>query len=183
MSDTSQPAVQPRATTPDGIKIEQYARTLLAGIITRSVAEQTEYGGVIWRQDSTGQLGATLFKGYSGANVDVRIWTPNRGCPSGTTAVAWYHTHPTAQVMTRDGMMTTEWQAFIGGDKLISDGFLLPGYVGTMDMRFWRYDTPPSVMVNGKPVVTEGKGTYGPLNGKLVPPKAGSHPLTMTPVR
>ena len=31
MSDASQPNVQPRATTPEGIRLEDFARSLLAG--------------------------------------------------------------------------------------------------------------------------------------------------------
>ncbi len=189
MSDSSPPAVQPHATTLEGMKIEQYARELLSALIVKSVAERREYGGVIWRNDITHQLGSTQFAGYSGANVDIGVWNTNQGCPKGTTAVTWYHTHPTTEVMTLDGKMSTEWESFIGGDKLISDSFLLPGFVGTMDMRFWRYDPPPAVMVNGKPVVTEGKGTYGPLNGKLVPPRVApphlkvARPISMPPLR
>ncbi|MFM9883262.1 MAG: DUF4329 domain-containing protein [Burkholderiales bacterium] len=173
MADPPQPLVQPRATTAEGIKIEEYARRLLAGLIVQSVEEGIEYGGVICRNNATGLLRTTgPFKGYSGANVDIGVWTKeNCGCDDGTTPVAWYHTHPTTEIMTRDGLMHMLWDEFIEGDKLISDGFLIPGYVGTMDRRFWRYDPPPSVMFEGKPVVTEGKGTYGVLNGKLVPPR------------
>ena len=172
MPDGSQPNVQPRATTPDGIKLEDFARSLLAGIIDQSVKETREYGGVIYRLNSTGALGKTgPFKGYSGANVDVGARNPNCGCPDGTTPVALYHTHPTKEVITLDGRFPTLWQQFIEGDKLTSDGYNLIGYVATMDHRFWRYDPPPSVMVDGKPVVTEGPGTYGVLNGLLVPPR------------
>ena len=170
MANSIQEPVQPRATTTEGIAIERFARELLAEVIQQSVAEKREYGGVIWRNVTTLQLGATRHAGYSGANVDVGVWDANQGCPPGTKAVAWYHTHPVKEVATRDGKMSAGWDVFIEGDKLISDGFLLPGYVGTMDLRFWRYDPPPAQMVNGKAVVTEGKGTYGPLNGKLVPP-------------
>jgi hypothetical protein len=172
MADSNQPAVQPRATTPEGIKIEAFARMLLAAVIDGSVAEKREYGGVIFRHDFNGRLGATQAKGYSGTGVDAGTWNKNRGCPEGTTPVAWYHTHPTKNVVTPDfGTVPTDWEKFIEGDKLISDSFLLPGYVGTMDHRFWRYDPPPPALVNGKPVPAEGPGTYGVLNGVLVPQK------------
>jgi hypothetical protein len=69
------------------------------------------------------------------------------------------------------GVPAEHREAQAEGDKLTSDGYNLIGYVATMDHRFWRYDPPPAVMVDGKPVVTEGPGTYGVLNWALVPPR------------
>lgn len=60
-----------------------------------------------------------------------------------------------------------EWDKFIGGDKLISDSFLLPGYVATMNGRFWRYDTPAPTLVDGVPTPTEGEGSFNVLNGRI----------------
>lgn len=169
MTDTSQPAVQPRASTPEGMAIEQFSRALLASIIDQSVATKIEYGGVIFRRSHSKTLGATLAMGFSPTGVDIGVWHKNRGCPENTTPVAWYHTHPTVSVVTLDfGVVETAWQEFIGGDSLISDSFQLPGYVGTMDRRFWRYDPPPGIIEYGKP---QPKGVYGVLNGLLVPRK------------
>ena len=61
-----------------------------------------------------------------------------------------------------------EWNKFIGGDEELSNDRNLIGYVATFDGRFWRYDPPPSTMINGKPTSDAfAKGTWGPLNGAL----------------
>lgn len=167
---------QPKSGTRDGMTVEEFARKILAPLIGKSVSEQIEYGGVIHRHLKTGELGSTgPFKGDSPTHVDVRIWAPrgktqkewNAGCPAGTKPVAWYHTHPAKFVMTRDGLMNADWDKFQDGDQLISDSFLLTGYVATMDRQLWRYDYPQPVIYNGEPIPSDGKGNFVPLNGKL----------------
>lgn len=168
---------QPKSATRAGMTVEAYARQILAPLITKSVDDKREYGGVIYRYVSSGDLGSTgPFKGDSPIHVDVRVWAPkgktqkewNVGCPKGSEPVAWYHTHPVKVVMTRDGLMHADWDKFEGGDKLISDSFLLTGYVATMDRQLWRYDYPEPAMYNGERVPSaNGEGNYTPLNGKL----------------
>lgn len=167
---------QPKNGTRSGMTVEDYARSILKGLIKQSVDDHLEYGGVIYRHISSGELGKTgPFKGEAAANVDIRVWAPkgktqkewNAGCPQGTKPIAWYHTHPVETMMVGDDLMHFEWDKFEGGDKLISDSFLLTGYVATWDRQFWRYDYPDPVMVNGEPVPAEGKGSFVPLNGKL----------------
>lgn len=168
---------QPKSGTREGMTVEAYARKLLAPLIGKSIAEQLEYGGVIYRHLSSGDLGRTgPFKGDSPTHVDVRVWAPkgktqrewNAGCPAGTKPIAWYHTHPAKVVMTRDGLMNADWDKFQDGDELISNSFLLTGYVATMDRQLWRYDYPEPVMYNGEAVPSaNGEGKFVPLNGKL----------------
>ncbi len=167
MSGTTAQA-QPKASTPEGMRIEKLARWLLSWKLPDSIEEEREYGGVIWRDEKTGKLGYTgPFPGYAKAHVDVHVWDDNRGCPPGTKAVAWYHTHPVKTAQLGPDTIHFEWDKFIGGDKLISDSFLLPGYVATMDGRFWRYDHPAPTMVDGVPTPTEGEGSFNVLNGKI----------------
>jgi hypothetical protein len=173
MDGYSKPAFQPKATTPEGIKIEETARKLLKDVLAKSVDERREYGGVIHRHDTTRKIGWTgPFRGYASGRVDVRQDEVNRGCLAGTTAVAWYHTHPVAEFYSiHNGELITlhaEWDKFIDGDEELSINWNLIGYVATFDRRFWRYDPPPATMINGKPATElNAKGTWGPLNGRL----------------
>ena len=183
------PKVQPKATTPEGIKIEAAARAVLSSIIGPSVSEKREYGGVIWRRDATGEIGYTgPIKGFSEAGVDVGQDKPNMGCPPGTTPVAWYHFHPTKETNVGGDRFKMDWDKFIEGDKLLSDGHNLPGYVASFDRQFWRYDPPPAVDIGGgKMVVTEGPGSYGVLLNGLIKPGGKPPPqprtITMPPLR
>lgn len=169
---------QPKSGTLEGITVEEYARKILTPLIKLSVDDQREYGGVIYRNVSTGELGKTgPFKGDSPTNVDVKVWAPkgktqkewNAGCPAGTKPVAWYHTHPVEVVMTHGGvLMHANWDKFEGGDVLISDSLMLTGYVATWDRQLWRYDFPKPAMYNGELVPSaDAQGTFVPLNGKL----------------
>lgn len=173
MPASGQPAFQPKATTPEGIKIENAARSLLKGVLKQSVDDRREYGGVIYREGASGKIGSTgPFRGYASGRVDVHQDDENRGCPAGTTPVAWYHTHPVEEFYSlQNGVLTTlhaEWDKFIGGDEDLSINWNLIGYVATFDSRFWRYDPPASKMIDGKPTSDAfAKGTWGPLNGKL----------------
>lgn len=173
MSGTDHSSFQPKATTPDGIKIEKAARAVLKGVLKQSIDDRREFGGVIYRDNNTGKVGWTgPFRGYASGRVDVQQDAENRGCPAGTTPVAWYHTHPVKEFYNiQNGMLITlhaEWDKFIGGDEDLSNNWGLTGYVATFDGRFWRYDPPPSTMINGKPTSEAfTKGTWGPLNGKL----------------
>lgn len=173
MSGSEQPSFQPKATTPEGIRIEKTARTLLKGVLKQSVDDRREFGGVIYRNDNTAKIGWTgPFRGYASGRVDVHQDMENRGCPAGTTPVAWYHTHPVKEFYSiQNGVLITlhaEWDKFIDGDEDISNNWNLIGYVATFDGRFWRYDPPPSTMINGKPTSEFGaKGSWGPLNGNL----------------
>ena len=167
---------QPKSGTRPGMTIEAYARSILKPLIKDSVGHNVEYGGVIYRWVASGKLGMTgPFEGDSPTHVDVRVWAPtgktqkewNAGCPAGTQPVAWYHTHPVKTVLTRDGVMHAEWDKFIDGDKLISDSFMLTGFVATMDGQLWRYDYPTPTKIGDELVPTEGPGNFVPLNGKL----------------
>ncbi len=173
MAGNDPAAFQPKATTPEGIKVENAARALLKGVLKQSIDDRREFGGVIYRFDSTAKIGWTgPFRGYASGRVDVRQDEENRGCPAGTAPVAWYHTHPVKEFYNlHNGELITmhaEWDKFIGGDEELSINWSLIGYVATFDRRFWRYDPPPSTLINGKPSTKAfAKGTWGPLNGKL----------------
>ena len=173
MAGKDQSAFQPKATTSEGIKIENAARALLKGVLKQSVDDRREFGGVIHRNDVTTKIGWTgPIRGYASGRVDVGQDKENLGCPAGTKPVAWYHTHPIEKFYNiHNGVVITlhaEWNKFIGGDEELSNDRNLIGYVATFDGRFWRYDPPPSTMINGKPTSDAfAKGTWGPLNGAL----------------
>jgi Domain of unknown function (DUF4329) len=203
--DTDTPDVQQPAGTPEGQRIEEYARRALSLVLNKSVrggpdGVPREWGGVIYvwesggRDHRAGELGATVNEGYAMVNVDVHAWDLNCGCPPGTRPVAWYHTHPVDDFVAHGGdRFSAQSREFIGGDKLISDSLLLPGYVATRDGGFWRYDPPPQAIVDGKPYFYKGKpvvdgdkkGHYGMLKAKVVPLSIKQHMPTikMPPLR
>jgi hypothetical protein len=147
---------QPKSRTLIEQKVEDAARKFLNEVLPLSVnGPPTEYGGIIWVNNTTGEIGQKGPMHEPGNSVSIRQWEPNRGCPDGTTAMAWYHTHPHYPQKGK----TFAYREFIGNDKDISDDYELTGYLGVIDGSFWRYD-PPSR--GGGP-----NGTFVPLNGKL----------------
>ena len=50
---------QPKSATRNGSAVEAYVRKILAPLIKQSVDDNREYGGVIHRHLSTGELGKT----------------------------------------------------------------------------------------------------------------------------
>lgn len=155
---------QPRASGLVDRAVENLAFDLLAAKLRDSVDRQREWGGVIHRHASSGAIGSTgPFLGYSSTGVDIEQDKPNMGCPEGTLPVAWYHTHPVAEVYTLGKLCKADWDKFIGGDKTISDSHNIPGYVGTFDGRFWRYLPPPPQNLNGHTVYGQGPGSFEPL--------------------
>jgi hypothetical protein len=173
MSDESIERPQPRATTREGIAIEQLAVSALKKIIAMSKSENREYGGVIHRHNVTGEIRKTgPFKGDRDNHVDVAQGKPNWGCPENTTPVAWYHTHPVKERITATPQgvvrMTMEWDKFIEGDKVISDGNNMIGYMIDPDRQLWRYDPPPGFLLNGKWTTNaEDKGVWGKLQTRI----------------
>jgi hypothetical protein len=132
---------QPKATTPEGIRIEQAAIFLLSRCISWSVYEQKECGGILHRDSADGKIRATgPFASTTSANtVDVGQDKPNFGLARTLVPVAWYHTHP---LVMRAGMHF-EWDKFEDGDWWLSTNNQIPGYVCSMDGRMWRFDPPP----------------------------------------
>jgi hypothetical protein len=174
MSDESIERPQPKATTKEGMAIETLAVKTLKNIIAKSKFENLEYGGVIHRDNKTGKIEKTgPFPGDRDNHVDIAQGKPNWGCPENTTPVAWYHTHPMKErvTVTPKGVivrMAMEWDKFIEGDKVISDGNNMIGYMIDPDGQLWRYNPPPGFMLNGKWTTrAEDKGVWGklPING------------------
>ena len=174
MADEYNERVQTKATTRDGMMIERLAVQALVKIIGTSLTERLEYGGVIHRHPATGVIARTgPIKGDRDDHVDVSDGKPNWGCPEGTVPVAWYHTHPIKEKIsvTPEGVvvrMPMEWDKFIDGDQVISDGNNMIGYMIDPDRQVWRYDPPPAFMVNGKWATwAEDKGFWGKLKTQL----------------
>jgi hypothetical protein len=181
MDDKPRNTGQPKGPTKDAMALEQMARKKLTEILPRSVKEQTEYGAVICKHDHTGKLSATeLHRAtISDSSVDVGQRGENCGCPSGTTAIAYYHTHPIAQVYGGNGSMLHYDPSFSDDDTTIADDRQLVAFLGSFDGKFRRYDPPilPTTLVDGKKVInaTDADGHKLPtlvgvttiLNGKL----------------
>ncbi len=89
------------------------AFTALERIVPKSVAENTEYGGLIYRQG--GRYFAT--EAVSGTEGNVNVWEAQSMVPEGATIVGDYHTHPG----TVEGYSQHEWfrngETFSGTDE------------------------------------------------------------------
>jgi hypothetical protein len=154
----SQKKAQPKARSADEAKVEEAARQFLNEVLPQSCnGTPTEYGGIIWINKATGEIGQKGPMHEPGNSVSIRQWEPNRGCPDGTTPMAWYHTHP-HYPQPKKGR-TYAYREFKDNDKNISDDYELTGYLGVVDGSFWRYDPPAR---GGGP-----DGSFVRLNGKL----------------
>ncbi|MBR0649642.1 DUF4329 domain-containing protein [Roseomonas terrae] len=153
---------QPKLTTVEGIRIEAAAYHMLSRAIGVSKTEGIEYGGVIYRNETTKQIHATgPIKGEP-VTVDVGQHKINLGLGDNLKPLAWYHTHPLYElenIQFNNEPAKLEWDKFIGGDKEISDYRQIMGYVATRDGRFWRYDPPPEVQDSNY-----GPGSWGVVN-------------------
>lgn len=115
--------------------IEKVARKALNGILSKSIMERKEYGGMIYK------LGAEYFaneprtQGY-GNTVNVGQYEPNRSCPEGSTPVAYYHTHPNFSA----GKIPMSYNEFSPEDKDLARDMKLDAYLGTLDGSFLLYD-------------------------------------------
>lgn len=161
MSDSA--TGQPKATTREGIRVETAAIFLLRRIISYSVKEQKEYGGVIFIDTASGQIRATgpISAGASANTVDIGQDKVNLGLPQTQRPLAWYHTHPI--VMTRSWGF--EWDKFEGGDRDISESRQIAGYVCTWDGYIWRFDPAPDAgndPVSGA-ILPMGPGAWGKI--------------------
>lgn len=180
MAGNDRDAGQPKEASRGAMTLEQTAFGLLLGIMQQSYDKKVELGAVICRDTRTGVLASTrLREGVGGNAVDVGLREPNRGCPSGSVPVAFYHTHPTDEVDGGDGAILHGDPDFSGDDKDLANEHQIVAYLGAFDGTFRRYlpAEQPTTMVDGKPVqmATDAEGKVLPkrynkpeiLNGKL----------------
>jgi proteasome lid subunit RPN8/RPN11 len=116
-------------------EIEKAAREALNGILGQSVSDRKEYGGMIYFQDGKYHANPPRTQGY-GNTVNVGQWETNRGCPEGSTAVAFYHTHPNLSA----GGLQMKYNEFSPEDKTLAQDLRLDAYLGTLDGSFLMYD-------------------------------------------
>ena len=115
--------------------IEQTAREVLNGILVTSIEHRREYGGMIYLQG--GRCHATTpVTQDNPTTVDIGQRGPNRGCPSGTIPLAYYHTHPTYSV----GGFRATYETFSPQDKSVAENCRIDAYLGTLDGSFLKYD-------------------------------------------
>ncbi|MBM3621105.1 MAG: DUF4329 domain-containing protein [Alphaproteobacteria bacterium] len=175
------PGGQPKGSTANDMALENKAFELLSAILPGSIFTRTEMGAVICRNRATGALITTdLRTSGEGLAVDVGLDPrTNHGCPSGTDAVAYYHTHPIKEVgKGSDGEMHGD-PDFSTKDKQLANEHQLVAFLGSFDGLFRRYRPVaiPTTLVNGKPVqmLSDAEGrllpeTFNPtdiLNRKL----------------
>ncbi|MGA2710294.1 MAG: DUF4329 domain-containing protein [Steroidobacteraceae bacterium] len=162
---------QPKGSDQFAIHLEDFAFELLNQVLAKSISNvprPAEYGGVIYLNETSRQLGSMgPFKGPPGEyTVDIHWRDPNMGCPVGTKPKGWYHTHPSA----RFGEFHFLAKAFVDNDKDISDEEQIPGFLGVYDGTFWRYDPPPyepTVLTDHGLITQMGPGKFTQLNRRL----------------
>ena len=118
--------------------IEKVARAALNGILSKSISERSEYGGMIYLQDGKYHANEPRTQGY-GNTVNVGQYEPNRSCPEGSTPVAYYHTHPNYSA----GGILMKYNEYSDEDKDLAKDLKLDAYLGTLDGSFFVYD--PSI--------------------------------------
>lgn len=175
------PGGQPKGSKANDMALENKAFELLSTILPGSITSRTEMGAVICRNRATGALTTTeLRTAGEGLSVDVGLDPrTNHGCPQGTDAVAYYHTHPINEVSPgKDGTMHGD-PDFSPKDKRLANEHQLVAFLGSFDGLFRRYlpVAVPTTLVNGVPVqnATDAEGralieTFNPtdiLNRKL----------------
>lgn len=126
--------------------IEKVARKALNGILSKSITERKEYGGMIYLLDGEYHANEPRTQGY-GNTVNVGQYEPNRGCPEGSQPVAYYHTHPNFSA----GGIPMKYNEFSPEDIDLAKDLMLDAYLGTLDGSFFLYE--PSI---GKPVRLPG---------------------------
>lgn len=118
------------------IAVDNVARAALNECLARSIVKVAEYGGMIYLQGGAPIAKPAVTQGDPN-HVDVGVHEPNRGCPSGTTPIAYYHTHP---VYERGGFHF-EYNNFDQEDKdVVLDNDLDAGYMGSLDGSFFKFD-------------------------------------------
>lgn len=127
--------------------IEKVAREALNGILGKSIVERKEYGGMIYLLDGKYFANPPRTQGY-GNTVNVGQYEPNRGCPEGSSAVAYYHTHPNFSA----GGIPMKYNEFSPEDMDLARDLTLDAYLGTLDGSFFLFD--PLV---GKPIRLPGQ--------------------------
>jgi len=115
--------------------VDNTAREALNKILGTSINSRSEYGGVIYLQDGKSSYTEARTQGY-GNTVNVGQYEPNRGCPEGSTPVAYYHTHPNIKA----GGFKMEYNKYSPEDIALAEDMGLDAYMGSLDGTFWVYD-------------------------------------------
>lgn len=154
-----------------GTGADEVARQKLNEINPISIAVDEEYGGVIYRDDRSGAYSATGPR-TSGEKhtVDVGLREPNKGCPAGTTPVAYYHTHGKLSDPLAGGLRFND-EDLIADDIEVAKQHEIDAYLATPSGRFLKYEyaTGQTVQLSGTiatqikedksiPVIRGGRG-------------------------
>jgi len=115
--------------------VERVARKVLNSILAQSISERSEYGGMIYLQDGKYHANEPRTQGY-GNTVNVGQYESNKGCPEGSTPVAYYHTHPNYSA----GDIKMKYNEFSPEDKDLAKDLNLDAYLGTLDGSFYLYE-------------------------------------------
>lgn len=130
--------------------IEKVAKAALNKILAKSITERREYGGMIYELDGIYHANDPRTQGF-GNTVNVGQYEPNKGCPKGSTPVAYYHTHPNFSA----GSIPMKYNEFSDEDKDLARDLKLDAYLGTLDGSFFMFDPTidkpiklPGVLIN-----------------------------------
>ena len=110
------------------------ARAALEAVLIESIERRKEFGGMIC-QWGTKYFAMPPREGDTNT-VDVGHRGGNKGCPEGTSAVAYYHTHPAV----KGAGFKMEPNKFSPEDRGVADDFGIDAYVGSVSGLFLKYD-------------------------------------------
>jgi len=114
--------------------VTEAARAALESVLIESIERRKEFGGMICQQGS--KFFAMPPREGDTNTVDVGHRLGNKGCPEGTTAVAYYHTHPAY----KGAGMNMKPDRFSPEDRGVANDFGIDAYVGSVSGLFMRYD-------------------------------------------
>ncbi|MBP0466044.1 hypothetical protein J5Y09_19110 [Roseomonas sp. PWR1] len=140
-------AGQRKDPTKEGGAIETLVKARLAKLLPLSRGDQLERGGIVHRHNTTQVLGFVECPPGTEEDLDIgfkkdgcgRYLKPNRGCPPGTTPVAFYHTHGRDDSKRPAGMRRAGPAGFSDEDMRIATEEQLVAFVALDDGRWLRY--------------------------------------------
>ncbi len=153
--------------------VTEAARAALESVLIESIERRKEFGGMICQQGN--QFFAMPPREGDTNTVDVGHRLGNKGCPEGTTAVAYYHTHPAY----KGAGMNMKPDRFSPEDRGVADDFGIDAYVGSVSGLFLRYDHRLRKIMVAGPRLRNARDLPMPAPPKKRRTTAGGRSLSM----
>ena len=145
--------------------VTEAARAALESVLIESIERRKEFGAMICQQGN--QFFAMPPREGDTNTVDVGHRLGNGGCPEGTTAVAYYHTHPAY----KGAGFNMEPDRFSPEDRGVANDMKIDAYVGSVSGLFLRYDHRMRKIMVAGPRLRNARDLPQPIPVKKPAPK------------